>query len=110
MSVLPTTTPALIRASNLLLDIRELAEEAEDEERVAIGPDKRSWGNLLQVYEVTEKLLVKIGAEPELGELDVDAYACIMRDLPAMMQAYAAIKQSQAAAGAPATGPTNGEQ
>jgi len=74
MPVLPTATPGLIRASNLLLDIRELTEEAEQEERLSIGPPRKDWRNLLQLYELFDKLLVKIGATEELGELDVDAY------------------------------------
>ena len=74
MPVLPTTTPGIIRASNLLLDIRELIEEAEQEQRLAIGTPRVDWGNLLQVYEVIDKLLIRIGANAELGELDVDAY------------------------------------
>ena len=71
---LRTTTPAIIRASNLLLDIRDLAEEADAEKRLAIGPGRTHWENLERLYEVFDMLLVKMGADAELGELDVDDY------------------------------------
>ena len=72
-----TPTRATVRASNLLVDMRELRAEVLVEHQLAGGlhQERRDWERLGQLLDtLVVALQDKCGARDELGEVDVQRY------------------------------------
>ena len=63
---------ALVRASQLLLDMKDERNEVLAEYQTAIGDERRDYANLGSVIDGTIRMLEKIGARDHLGTVGVD--------------------------------------
>jgi len=66
-------TRAQVRASQLLLDLKDERDEVIAEYKTSIGDERRDYANLGSVLDGFIKMLYKIGAKDEMGEVAVDA-------------------------------------
>jgi len=64
-------TRAQVQASQLLLDLKDERDEVLAEYKAAIGDERRDYANLGSVLDGFIKMLYKIGAKDDMGEVAV---------------------------------------